>query len=195
MAKSKELKWGYINHAGDFAIAPAFDGASDFHDGLAAVKVDWARGYIDRDGHFVIDPIFESADDFRDGFAMVRLDGRTRRIDTRGNYNDDSDLSEESPKEFESGYDPHYELHDGLVRFVENQKFGFKDKDGNVIIKAQFFDASDFSEGLACVKKGKTSLWAYIDTAGHVLVPPSFIQAKPFHQGLAAVLTAVETEP
>ncbi len=122
MGNAKELKWGYISHSGEFAITPAFYGAGDFCDGLAAVKVDCGSGFIDREGNFregvVTPPVYEP----------------------------------------ECGYNPQYELHDGLVRFVENQKFGYKDKDGNVVIKAQFFDAGDFSEGLACVKKGKTSI-------------------------------------
>ena len=92
----------------------------------------------------------------------------------------------------ESGYNPRYEFHDGLVRFVEDEKFGYKDREGNVIIKPQYFEASDFSEGLACVKKGKTSSWSYIDTSGRSAIRALFRQAKPFHEGLAAVLTSVE---
>lgn len=192
MGNAKEWKWGYITPAGDFAIPPVFDDASGFHDGMAAVKVDWARGYIDRSGAFVIDPVFEAAGDFCDGFATVRLNGEIRRIDRKGDFKNNDSISAPPAPIIESGYNPRYELHDGLVRFVENEKFGYKDKDGNVVIKAQFFEAADFSEGLACVKKGKTSPWAYIDTTGRVIIPALFRQAQPFHEGLAAVLTAVE---
>lgn len=92
----------------------------------------------------------------------------------------------------ESDYNPRYELHDGLMRFVDDQKYGYKDNDGNIIIKPQYFEATDFSEGLACVKKGKNSSWGYIDTSGKIIIPASFKQAKPFHEGLAAVLVAIE---
>lgn len=153
LAYAKEWKWGYITPQGDFAIPPRFDGASDFHDGLAPVKIEWKRGYIDKEGEF-----FEK------------------------------EMPASEPL-FETGFDPHYELHDGLVRFVDNEKFGYKDKDGNVVIKPQYFEATDFSEGLACVKKGKTGSWGYIDKAGKTVIPAQFKQAKPFHEGLAAVLT------
>ena len=158
MAKTKDWKWGYISPRGEFVIAPAFDGASDLHDGHSVVKIDWERKCIDRSGHFCPDSVCP---------APPTL-------------------------EMQVGYNPSYELHDGLVRFVENQKYGYKDKDGNVVVKPQFFEATDFSEGLACVKKGKTGLWAYIDTTGRTVIPARFRQAKPFHEGLAAVLTAIE---
>lgn len=192
MASNKEWKWGYITPQGQFAICPAFDGASDFSEGLAAVKTGWAAGYIDRTGAYAIAPAFGAAEEFRDGIATVRLDGARLCIDRAGNI-----IGEAPPApapEFESGFDPHYEFHDGLVRFVENQKFGYKDREGRVIVKPRFFDACDFSEGLAAVRNGKTSAWGYIDTAGRLAVPPRFRQAKPFRDGLAAVLVAVGTD-
>lgn len=158
MANAKELKWGYINPQGEMVIAPKFDGASDFCDGLAVVKIDWERICINKNGDFVDAP---------------------------------ADSPTPTPQ-FESGYAPHYELHDGLIRFVENQKFGYKDKDGNVVIKPQYFDATDFSERLACVKKGKTSSWGYIDTTGRIAIPANYRQAKPFNEGLAAVLVPID---
>ena len=192
MASNKEWKWGYITPQGQFAIDPAFDGASDFCEGLAAVKVGWARGYIHPSGTFAIAPRFEAAGDFHEGHATVRLDGAPRLIDTTGNIIGEAPSA--TAPEFESGFDPHYEFHDGLVRFVENQKFGYKDREGRVIIKPQFFDACDFSEGLAAVKKGKTSPWGYIDTAGRIAIPATFRQARSFHDALAAVLVAVHTD-
>lgn len=192
MSKPKDYKWGYITPQGDFAIAPTFDGASNFNDGLAAVKVDWARGYINHAGDFVVKPIFEAAGDFHDGVAVVKLDGAERCIDKNGVILDDVPASPTLSPQIESGYDPHYQLHDGLARFVENGKFGYKDAAGNVIIKPQFVDADDFSEGLACVKKAKTSSWGYIDTAGRMSIPANFRQAKPFHEGLAAVLIGID---
>ena len=192
MGKSKEWKWGYVSTEGEFVIAPAYDGASAFSEGLAAVKVDWARGYIDHKGDFVVKPMLEAAEDFKDGRAIVRVDGEMRCIDREGNFMDDAVGVREPVHEIESGYNPKYELHDGLVRFVENHKFGYKDKDGNVIIKPRFFEAADFSEGLAAVKKGKTGLWGYIDTAGRNVISARFRQTKSFHEGVAAALTAVE---
>ena len=41
----KELLWGYIDRTGQIAIPPRFHDAWDFHEGLAAVKVEYQRGY------------------------------------------------------------------------------------------------------------------------------------------------------
>ena len=43
-------KWGYIDQQGEVAIAPQFDYAADFSEGLAAVQQDGRYGYIDTDG-------------------------------------------------------------------------------------------------------------------------------------------------
>lgn len=194
MGKNKEWKWGYISHDGRMAIPPSYDGASDFSEGLAAVKIDWARGYINRKGDFIVKPIFESAGNFKDGLAVVRLEGKSCYVDSNGEILDNKIITvpDNQNIEFESGFNPRYEFHEGLIRFVENQKYGYKNEEGEIIIKPQYFEANDFSEGLACVKKGKNSSWCYIDTSGKVVITGDFKQAKSFHEGLAAVLTVVE---
>lgn len=190
MGKAKEWKWGYISPSGDFVIPPVFDGASAFSEGLAAVKTDWARGYINRKGEFVIPPAFEAAESFKEGVAIVKLDDKVCLIDKEGNLLDSSIPPVES--KIEVGFDPKYDLHDGLVRFVEDNKFGYKDEYGEVKINPKFLEASDFSEGLACVKRSKTSPWGYIDTSGRMVIPSLFRQAGMFKEGLAAVLISVD---
>src|SRR6185295_14269588 len=48
-------KWGYINNAGQVVIAPQFDDAWDFADGMAYVRTGSRRGVIDQTGKLVID--------------------------------------------------------------------------------------------------------------------------------------------
>ncbi|MEG4518472.1 MULTISPECIES: WG repeat-containing protein [unclassified Microcoleus] len=47
-------RWGYINQAGQWAIAPQFSVAGSFSEGLAAVKRDGKSGFINQTGKPVI---------------------------------------------------------------------------------------------------------------------------------------------
>jgi len=71
-----------------------------------------------------------------------------------------------------------------LVRV--NEKVGFIDRMGKIIIEPQFEDAQDFSEGLAPVKiKDK---WGFIDESGKIVIEPNFDMVfRPFQKGLSDV--------
>lgn len=161
---AKEWKWGYINPAGEFIIAAQFHGAWDFHEGLAAVKIDWARGYINHDGEMVIAPQFEKAGPFVNGVAKVMIDGTVRYIDKSGNFVDDGDG-------------------------VFYEELTLPPADENILKK--YFEAGPQSEHLIRVKKTASSKWGYVNESGSQVIKSAFKQAKDFHEGLAAVLVAV----
>ena len=48
--------WGYINKHGEVVIAPRFDMAWTFSEGLALVGVEDRYGYIDKQGAYVWEP-------------------------------------------------------------------------------------------------------------------------------------------
>jgi hypothetical protein len=52
-------------------IAPHFDSASSFSDGLGLVSENGLFGYIDRTGAYVIKPEFKRAESFAEGRAVV----------------------------------------------------------------------------------------------------------------------------
>ncbi|GHU98127.1 hypothetical protein FACS1894159_00140 [Bacteroidia bacterium] len=70
------------------------------------------------------------------------------------------------------------------------KKYGYADKNGVVVIKPQFAQALNFSEGLAAVKTGGEydGKWGFIDPTGKMVIPATYI-LKPgrFSEGLAAV--------
>jgi hypothetical protein len=70
---------------------------------------------------------------------------------------------------------------------VEQQnKWGYLDKTGQLIIPFKFDYATDFSEGLAAVEiKGKCG---YIDKTGEFVIPPRFHWGYPFSEGLAVAV-------
>ena len=82
------------------------------------------------------------------------------------------------------------------LRFEENKKWGFKDEQGNIVIKPQYDDARNFTYGLAPVNFGakrefpgrlRGGVWGYIDTQGKIVVPISLDDAHEFSEGLAKV--------
>ena len=71
--------------------------------------------------------------------------------------------------------------------------WGYVDKDGKLVIPAQFEDARSFSNGFAAVKvEGK---WGFIDLDGKTVIQPQFDDAKDFTgQGTVYVNTGKEWE-
>lgn len=101
-------KYGYIDKSGKIVIAPQFDEAHPFCDGLAGVMVNDKWGYIDKTGRFVIQPKFGSFEDEHDGWAFT------------GN--------------FYKGYAGVY-LGSGqiLKESIDYQNFAIIDKNGNIV--------------------------------------------------------------
>ncbi|MCE5269063.1 MAG: WG repeat-containing protein [Planctomycetaceae bacterium] len=83
-----------------------------------------------------------------------------------------------------------------LVRFIKNDKLGFKDAAGRVVIEPVYDNAGDFAFGLAPVNVGAKwqfpgikdgGKWGYINTQGTVVVPLTLEFAHKFSDGLARV--------
>jgi glucan-binding YG repeat protein len=82
------------------------------------------------------------------------------------------------------------------VKF-DNDKWGYVDKTGKVVINPQFDLASSFEEGLAAVNTGYAmgnanyprlnGKWGYLDKTGKYAINPQFEEGMPFQDGLAAV--------
>lgn len=138
----KEKLWGYIDKEGNFAIEPKFHDAWNYHEGLAVVKVDWARGFIDREGKYVIEPKYQYAGPFRDGKAKVMLDDVWEYINCEGKKVGDAE--------------PERMADDSVIPeeptpTVKGKKTGYTDADGKFVIKPQFIQAKPFSDGRAAV--------------------------------------------
>lgn len=138
----KEKLWGYIDQKGDFVVEPKFHDAGNFHEGLAVVKIDWARGYIDTEGRFVVEPKYQYAGPFKDGKARVMLDDVWEYIDREG-----KSIREAEPIKMEDDSVPLVEP----LPTAKGKKFGYADSDGKFVIKPSFVQAKPFSDGLAAV--------------------------------------------
>jgi hypothetical protein len=157
----KNGKWGFLNSAGSFAIAPQFDWASKFSEGLAAVLVSKRYGFIDESGGFVIKAMYKDAGDFSEGLARVKIGGATVYPYgvTMGKRNDNN--------------------------------WQFIDRSGNTVFKIKADEVGDFSEGLASariIKSNRYLLCGYLDKQGGWAIAPQFERCAPFSHGTAKVI-------
>ena len=77
-------KWGFADTLGKIVIAPQWDMANDFSEGLAAVGLNSRYGYVDETGTEKIPLQYDNALPFYEGLAEVELDGKIGSIDTAG---------------------------------------------------------------------------------------------------------------
>jgi hypothetical protein len=183
--------WGFADKSGTMIIAPAFDQAFEFHEGLANVRVSGKYGFIDQHGTLVIKAKYDSPSEFSEGLAAASIDGKKGYIDHTGKM--------VIPPTYSSAGD----FNEGLAAVevtVENKERGFGyistwgyiDKNGTMIIPAQFYEASAFSQGRAAVSmKGGH---AYIDSNGALIFGPEdtgavALNCQEFSNGLAPILS------
>ena len=169
-------KFGYINNKGEFVISPQFDEADFFIDGLARVVYNGKYGYINKKGEYVIAPTYNSATAFGSGLAFVVAEGeRITCIDKNGDTQFVlNEIDNVAP------------FTEGLALFgTEDNKLGYINTSGEIVINTQFELAYPFRGGFArIIQDGKTG---FIDKTGRITINPQFMDAKDFSEGLAPV--------
>lgn len=213
---SENDKWGYMNASGKVVINPKYDWAEEFSEGMAAVMLDDKYGYINEKGEVIIDIVYDHVggigeygslyedSKFRNGligaynnnkYYMLNKDGKIVTKDYIDKsfssqelmLADGSDLSQFSTY----AYDQYYSLSEerSIYKDINNEKYGYVDAEGNVIIEAQFDWAGRFSEGLAAVVKD--NLLGFINKEGKLVIDYQFDDnlGEPvvFSEGLVAV--------
>lgn len=155
-----------------------YTGIWGYSDGLVLVTRDNHLGYLNGRGEEVIPCQFDQANPFFMGRAGVSKDGKWGIIDTTGRYI--------LPLEYDnSGYRGEaYHYHDSLALIEKNERYGYVNLDGQIVVYPALEDAYQFTDGLAPVKMGQ---WGYIDTKGDIFIMPVFDFASPFSYGRAEV--------
>lgn len=180
--QGSDKKYGYINIKGEYVITPQFSKAGSFNQGLAPALKSYVDGYtfINKNGIAVLklNPKYVTVEDFSEGFAVVgsldeRLNPYWKIIDKKG--------TEVSPALY---YSPN-KCKEGLFSVTKDDKWGFINSKGEIVVYPQFEFAWDFSEGLAGVQIGKK--YGFIDKSGTLAIPATFDFVAPFQYGLAMV--------
>lgn len=74
-----------------------------------------------------------------------------------------------------------------LIRFEANGKFGFKNRDEEIVIPAQFDDAHHWPPEAALTAVKIDDQWGAIDRSGKLVIQPQFDEFQNFSEGLAVV--------
>jgi len=145
---------------------------ADYSEGLSPLG---GEGYLDTSGNIAIKLDYESLDFFRNGMAEVAPEyfGPSHYIDKNGN-----DLTDK--------------VSSGLRMYKDetNNLFGFKNRQGDIVISAEYYGASPFYNGYAivCVTSDSSNLkYGIIDTAGNQVLEPKYCQIKRLSNGLIVV--------
>ena len=127
--------WGYIDKTGQFAIAPQFDQASDFRDGIAMVRKGGAIFFINEAGDKVLESELELLG-FVEGFSPAKRNGKWGFVNIRGQT--------VIPFKYQSAN----VFSEGLACVVFAGKLGYVDRSGKVVIEAEFDPMSNLSRKL-----------------------------------------------
>jgi len=126
MLDNSNGKWGFADTLGKFVIAPQWDTANDFSEGLAVVGLNNKFGYIDETGVEIIQLKYDFTKNFSNNLALVSLNGKWGFIDKTG--------IEKIPIK----YDKALPFSDGLSEVELDGKIGSIDTTGAIIIPFQY---------------------------------------------------------
>lgn len=140
-------KWGVINKKGTVIIPFTYD--SDYRDlhfseGMAAVNLNGKWGYINKQGEIIVPIIYEDCRPFKNGFAFVKYSGHWGYINQIG-----KSITLFIYDSVKYGGDYFSEEY-AAVRTIDD-KYGYIDRSGRIIIPCIYDKAFPISNGIACV--------------------------------------------
>ena len=147
--------WGFVDKSGVMVIKPQFKYAYSFSEGLSAVELEGRRGYINHTGQLQIPNRYKAAHSFSEGLALttVLVEKKTAGLTFWRSKEENSD-----------------------------EKYGFINKNGDVVIEHRFEYARSFSDGLAAVKTKEK--WGFVDRLGNMVINANYGFVNNFSEGL-----------
>jgi hypothetical protein len=149
-------QYTFINEAGDVVGPTKFEEVKDFHEGIAAVRMNELWGYVDRDLSVLVEPRFRSAGDLSGGLAVVRGSSASFYVDRTGQV------------AIPGPFDEAGEFHEGLAVVYRNGLASYIDKTGRQAVPGLYANSGRFFHGLGNVRRRDGRL-AYIDRNGRVV--------------------------
>ncbi len=182
-------KYGFINKQDKVVIPFQYDSVYIFRKGLALVQKDGKIFTINKKGECVkfgcttttdkADNEVEDIDEYVKQFINEHYFAPFRKYNKFGFKRNDKVV-------IKAEYDYVHDFSEDLSVVGKNDKCGYINKQGKVIIPLQYdFGTGDFHDGVAYVKKDEK--YGFIDKNGKVIIPLKYDGARRFHEGLAEV--------
>jgi hypothetical protein len=163
-------QYGFMDENGNMMIAPSFEYAGQFKNGLAVVIQDGKYGYINKSGELMINYQYEEALDFDQGRAIVVVNGQYGLIDVSGNYI------------LETKYNDIGTFSEGLTYVQDKNGYQYYTLDGAIAFSSVFDEAFSFHNGLAQVKKDNKK--GFIATNGVFVIAVSTGEMRHFKDSI-----------
>jgi hypothetical protein len=177
----------YIDKEGKIVINPQFKNATIFRNGLALVETSGDEskfGFISEDGKFAINAQYKEATVFSEGIAWVVIENSApTAIDKTGEIIFTLQEAEEA-RVFKNGLAAF-----SVINEEGEEKWGFVNKEGRVVINPQFSSVSNFSDG-KCSVRNSEGKWGFIDKDGKIIIGYQFDEAGAFKDGKCIVTSA-----
>ena len=200
-------KYGFIDENGNVAIPCEWKYAEDFHDGLAYVaNVEGDHGYLDKSGKEVVSCRWKKITHFNNGFAKAERYGGWGLIDKKGNeiipcqwkeiisFDDKSvEVEDENGTRFTIDYSgnilPHVKNGVDLYPLKRDDKYGYINKKGEIVIPHTWYAAGYFKNGCAVVGDGEyfNCRYGLIDEKGSIIIPCKWKALEPITKKLIKV--------
>jgi hypothetical protein len=181
VAFSQNGLYGYKDSTGKVVIRPKYSWVGAFVDGIAAVCMqinseEKKFGFIDVNGNYILNLEYDWAYSLCNGLAPIQKGDSFYYINSTGataltvNY--------QGAGSFSSGLASVYNEVD--------DKWGYIDVTGKLVIPCKFTDCKVFDEGYAAVKVNDK--WGYIDRTGNFVLKPAYDDAYSLDDGLATIV-------
>ena len=187
-----DKEYGFMNYEGKVLVKPEYDELKEINKGILKVKDDKKYGIIDINDKEIIEPKYTNIyyEDSAGFYVAENENFISEILDTEFKVKLKGIISELNK---ENGYmklkvDNNYkyynfkfeekdvkEILDSNKLFVsiKDGKYGYTDKDGNVVVDYIYDEAQEQNKyGFAAVKKG--DLWGAIDLEGKEVVEPKY---------------------
>jgi len=175
-------KWGYFDQEGNVKIQSQYDDADAFNEGLAGVRISDFWGFINEEGSEVVTPEYHFVGPFVKGQSIVKNSEGYRLIDRSGVQIKTiaGDFEIDEPIEQAAS-------HGELIKIQHEERFGYINFSGDIVIPTQYLESGTFSNGLTWVKSDH-GRYSFIDSSGATTIElQDHIIPDSFSEGMAAV--------